>query len=180
MAGREAIQNFMDVKNINALVLPYMHDGYYNWLCQGGPLVCREDVAAIGGGIYVHNRLIGGRMNMDGAVYYKGLPRQYSGYMHRAILLQSADALDIRMISVREECWEIFEQAVGVPYVEIWGTHWFDASRLPAGADYLELSLKLSQALRDNGYRLLYTPRRRGKWLPLLRKVRQTGETLWT
>lgn len=178
-AGREAVQDFMQVKGICAIVLPYMHNGYYHWLSQGGPLRCRKDVAAIGGGLYVRNRLIGGRMSMDGEVYYKGLPRQYSGYMHRAILLQNAEALDIRMISVQEECWGLFEQVVGVPYKEIRGNKWFDTSTLPEGCDYQEISLKLSQAFRDKGYRLLYTPRRRGKWRPALRKVRQIGERLW-
>lgn len=178
-AGREAVQDFMNVKNIRAIVLPYMHNGYYHWMSQNGPLRCRKDVAAIGGGLYVRNRLVGGRMSMDGEVFYKGLPRQYSGYMHRAILQQSAEALDIRMISVREECWEIFEQVTGVPYREIKKDRWFDVSTLPAGTDYQAVSLALSKALREKGYRLLYTPRRRAKWRPKMRRIKPMGGSSW-
>lgn len=178
-AGREAVQDFMNVKNIRAIVLPYIHDGYYHWMSQDGPLGCREDLAAIGGGLYVKNKLVGGRMSMDGEVFYRGLPRRYSGYMHRAMLQQSAEALDIRMISVREECWGIFEQVTGVPYREMKKDGWFDVSALPAGTDYQAVSLELSKALREKGYRLLYAPRRKAKWKPKTLRIKPIEETLW-
>ena len=91
--------------------------------------------------------------------------------MHGAALYQDAEALDIRLISVRPELWEVFEQAVGVPYKETGRRRVFDASTLPADADYKALSLALAGALHKKGYRLLYMPDFTAGWSEKYRRL---------
>ena len=97
-------------------------------------------------------------MTRDGQVLYEGLPANYSGYLHRANLAQDAEAVDLRNIRLRPECREIFRRITGVPYKVIEGTDMFDASVLPEGEDVIRLSLRLCEALRAAGYRILYLP----------------------
>lgn len=97
-------------------------------------------------------------MREDGSVVYEGLPVTYSGYLHRAVLQQDAEALDVRNLELRESMRGLFEEVAGVPYRVLPGTEKFDAATLPAGLDPVEVSLRLSKALRDRGYRLLYLP----------------------
>lgn len=162
------------------------HRGFYRVEYPDGPLNARQDLGAVGGRVLSGKRpaggkvlsgkrpvggkvlsgkrLIGGRMGEDGSLYYEGLPPFYSGYMHRAALHQDAEALDIRCIEVRPECRELFERAVGVPYRTAEGSGSFDAASLPAGTDYIEVSLRLSRALRQAGFHLLYLPWRQTVW----------------
>jgi len=41
------------------------------------------------------------------------------------------------------------------------GTNVFDPEALPAGTDFRSVSLRLSEAFRQQGYKLLYLPERR-------------------
>ena len=119
-------------------------------------------MGAVGGRVLGHGMTIGGRMSAQGKVYYEGLPRNFSGNLHRAALTQSAEAVDIRCMQVRKECWELFEQTVGVPYLEKEGM--FDVSALPADTDYRAVSLKFCKALKEDGYGILYDPERTIVW----------------
>lgn len=107
---------------------------------------------------WCRGKIIGGRMNRDGRVLYEGLPAHYSGYLHRAVLSQDAEAVDLRNIRVRPQCRELFGQIAGIPYSTRPGTDIFDASQLPEGSDVRALSLKFCEALRKEGYRILYLP----------------------
>lgn len=102
--------------------------------------------------------IVGGRMSAEGEIYYQGLPAGYSGYLNRAALTQDGGAVDIRCIEVRPQCYAVFEQAVGVPYRTKAGTKLFDSSTLPEDADYVALSLTLCEALRREGFRILWDP----------------------
>lgn len=97
-------------------------------------------------------------MTAEGQALYQGLSLNYSGYLHRAALQQDAEALDIRSFVLRDSLKELFKEITGVPYLALPGTERFDASVLPAGTDLVEISLRLSKALRERGYRLLYLP----------------------
>ena len=106
-------------------------------------------------------KIIGGRMTVEGKVFYEGLRQGFGGYLHRAELSQDAQALDLRCIRIQPSCREVFENIVGVPYTEIRRRPEeqpvFDVTVLPAGVDIRILSLRLSEALRQQG-RLLYLP----------------------
>ena len=103
-------------------------------------------------------------MTSNGEVLYKGLPAAYSGYMHRAVLTQDAEILDIRCIRIRKECVPLFEKITGVTYVENPRTSLFEAKCMPKDTDWIELSVMLGKELRKAGYQLMYDPEITVRW----------------
>ena len=114
-------------------------------------------------------------MDAEGNVLYEGLPVGYTGYFHRAVCQQSAQALDIRCIRLNPELWDAFYKITGVKYSEHRtpgtvsmrphengrppqeGEKIFDFQSLE-GADIKKLSLELSKRIRELGYGMLYYP----------------------
>ena len=97
-------------------------------------------------------------MSEEGKVFYEGLPVSYSGYLHRAVLPQDAQALDIRNLEVRSSLRELFREVTGLEYTVIPGTEKFDPAAIPPQENPIELSLRLCRAMKEKGYRLLYLP----------------------
>ncbi len=157
-AGRRALQSFADKRKWQAKAVDLAHPGFYRLEYGRSPLRIREDLAAVGGRLVSGGRITGGRMRADGSVLYGGLPAAYSGYLHRAILQQDAEALDLRCMELRESLRGLFTEVTGLRYITLPGTERFDGSTLPKDADPVEISLRLSAALRTAGYRLLYMP----------------------
>jgi len=158
-AGRRAIQDFADRAGWRARAVDTPHVGFYVLRYEGDLFENRQDVGAIGGRLLQKGRIVGGMLTAEGKVVYQNLPAHYSGYLHRAVLPQDADAVDIRNIRVREECRKIFEQVVGVTYQTVPGGEIFDAALLPGDCGYVQVSLRLCEALKCAGYRILYLPR---------------------
>ena len=171
-AGLRALQDHATQRGIPATACETRHVGFYR-LQYTDILQNRPDVAAVGGRVLSgkrHGKIIGGRMNAEGKVFYEGLPEGFGGYLHRAELSQDAQALDLRCIRIQPSCREVFEKIVGVPYTEICRhaeeQPVFDVTTLPEGADLHTLSLQLSEALRQQG-RLLYLPEYPGEFKTL-------------
>lgn len=160
-AGRRAVQDFADRRGWNARAADTEHLGFYRLDYREDIFAVRQELAAVGGPVVQKKKLVGGRMSLEGKVFYEGLPLSYSGYLHRAALQQEAEALDLRNIEVRRELWELFEKVTGVAYVAAPGTRIFDPAVLPAEADFKSLGVKLGVAFRQRGYKLLYLPERR-------------------
>lgn len=156
-AGRRAVQDFVNGQGWNARVVESAHVGFYALNYEGDIFQSRPDVGAIGGRVVRKGKIAGGRMTEDGNILYENLPKEYSGYMHRAVLQQEAEAVDIRNILVREECRELFQKITGIPYRAA-GAGAFDTSLLPQGCDVIKLSLEFCAALRKAGYRIIYLP----------------------
>lgn len=156
-AGRRAVQDFLDRNGIKGRAVDTKHLGFYRVQYSGDLFACRKDVCAYGGSLIRKGKIVGGCMSGEGDVLYEGLSEHQSGYLHRAVLQQDAEALDIRNIRVRKEYHELFENVVGVPYREE-DTGRFDSASLPDGTDYVGLSCRLCEALRKEGGRLLYLP----------------------
>lgn len=116
----------------------------------------RPDLGAVGGAVVRRGKIVGGRMDSDGKVYFQGLGVYYSGYLHRAVLTQDAEAVDIRCIALRRELHGLFREITGVSYSCKPGECVFDVSLLPRDADLRELSLRLCRAIREQGYRILW------------------------
>ena len=161
-AGLRALRDHAALRGIPATACETRHVGFYR-LQYTDVLQNRPDVAAVGGRVLSGKtgKIIGGRMTVEGKVFYEGLRQGFGGYLHRAELSQDAQALDLRCIRIQPSCREVFEKIVGVPYTEI-RRHpgeqpVFDVTVLPAGVDIRTLSLRLSKALRQQG-RLLYLP----------------------
>lgn len=157
-AGRRAVQDFADRHNIAARAVHMKHLGFYRLEYDKPVLQVRDDLGAVGGRLLNHGKIVGGRLSEEGSIFYEELPASYSGYMHRAVLQQDAEAVDIRLIAVREECRKLFEQVVGVPYTTLPGQEFFDASTLPERTDYRAVSIALGKAIRAAGYRILWEP----------------------
>lgn len=157
-AGKRAVQDFADRSGWEARAVDTEHLGFYRLEYEGDIFSMRPELAALGGPVIQHKKVIGGRMSSQGKVFYEGLPVSYSGYLHRAALQQEAEALDIRNIEVREELRDLFEEVTGVACVTLSGTNIFDPTVLPPGTDYRLLSMKLGKAFRQRGYKLLYLP----------------------
>ncbi len=171
-AGLRALQDHATQWGIPATACETRHVGFYR-LQYTDVLQNRPDVAAVGGRVLSgkrHGKIIGGRMNAEGKVFYEGLPEGFGGYLHRAELSQDAQALDLRCIRIQLSCQEVFEKIVGVPYTEIRRRPEeqpvFDVTILPEDADIRTLSLELSKALRQQG-RLLYLPEYPGEFKTL-------------
>lgn len=190
-AGLRALQDFADSQKLGAKAVHLKHLGFYRLEYSGGILESRSDLGAVGGRVLgiqdrsvseqdgptalfsAHRKapamvrgsigrvLLSGRMSSEGDVYYEGLPAGFSGPGNRAVLTQTAEAVDIRCIRVRRECRNLFEQVVGVPYREAETSNHqllFDVSGLPEEADYRDLSLKFCRALGEAGYGICYDP----------------------
>ena len=160
-AGRRAVQDFVDRLGWEAKVIETEHLGFYRLKYMKNIFETRPELGALGGTVVQKKKIVGGRLSVDGKAFYEGLPISYSGYLHRAVLQQEAEALDIRNIEVKKELWSLFEQVVGAAYVTLPGTNIFDAAGLPSETDFAALSVKLGAALRMRGYKLLYLPERK-------------------
>ena len=157
-AGRRAVQSFAEGKGWQVNVADTEHLGFYRIEYTGDPLEIRQDLGAVGGPLIRGGRICGGRLAEDGRVFYEDLNHRFSGYLHRAVLHQDAEALDIRNIRISEAAYGLFREVVGVPWKSLPGQEIFDISTLPEGTDIVSVSLALGQALRRAGYRLLYLP----------------------
>ncbi len=162
-AGRRAVQDFADVRGWEAQAQDTEHLGFYRLEYRGELLAMRQELGAVGGPLISGGKVIGGSMDKEGRGIYNGLPVSYSGYMHRAVLQQEADVLDIRNLELRDSLKPVFEEILGIPYVVIPGTEIFDAMSMPENMDYISASVKLCAKLREQGYKLLYLPERRKK-----------------
>lgn len=167
-AGKRAVQDFADRHGFKAKAEHLKHLGFYRLEYDKNPLESRTDLGAVGGKVIKKGRIAGGRLSAQEGIYYKDLPVAFSGPFHRAVLQQNAEAVDIRCIQLKEECYSLFEEIVGVPYREIviyegsgkeskeWSV--FDVSVLPADMDFEGISIALGKALKDAGYRILWEP----------------------
>lgn len=165
-AGLRALQDLAKRRGMEAVAEHSKHLGFYHLRYgkkgAGGfeaALDQRPDLGAVGGKLTdSKGTLLGGRMDDEGNVYYEGLKAGFSGYMHRAVLTQDAEAVDLRCICVSEDFFDVFEDITGVPYVNAPGTDRFDVGTLPPGADIRGMSLKLCAAIRASGRRILWDP----------------------
>ena len=156
-AGKRAVQDMAGRMGWEAEAVHLKHLGFYGLNYKPDMLTVRKDVGAVGGKLMRRGRIAGGAYDHNGKILYRGLRQGYSGYMHRGVLLQDVDAVDIRNIRVSDACTDTFQHIVGVPYVTA-ENGCFDWMLLPEGTDYLALSLSLGEALRSQGYRVCWDP----------------------
>lgn len=160
-AGRRALQEHIDQNGIAGEAAALKHVGFYCVKYSGenfsdAVFSARPDLGAVGGAVVRRGKIAGGRMDADGKVYFQGLCVHYSGYLHRAVLTQDAEAVDIRCIALRKELHGLFKKVTGVSYQCRTGESVFDVSLLPEDADLKALSLTLCRAIREQGYRILW------------------------
>lgn len=144
-AGKRAVQARFDKMGRKLDVVHGKHLGFYEPKVTDKAQLFMENekLGCIGGAVYGRNKVIGGAMDCEGTVLYSGLHKKFEGYMNRAHLMQSAYAVDIRNIVVREELKEILEEIK----CRVSGTK---------DADYVAVSLEFCEKVRNLGYEILY------------------------
>lgn len=116
-AGRKAVNDYCRELGYQVRMRHEKHLGFYRVSYLSGPLDQRNDLGAVGGRLLRKGRVAGGAYDASGRICYEGMPKRFSGYMHRAVLMQNVDALDIRFLRIREEAvpilMEVFYQETG-------------------------------------------------------------------
>ncbi len=160
-AGRRAVQAFVDRKGWKARVEHTKHLGFYRVDYDGDIFGQRPEIGAIGGPVLCRGRIVGGRMTAEGEIFYRGLPASYSGYLHRAVLAQQAEALDIRNMRVRGGLQELLPCEKQQPLQEKTEAEKRRKTAPGDDADQTAKSLAVSREIRRAGYKLLYLPEER-------------------
>ena len=151
-AGKRALEDFCAVQGWKAQVEDTRHLGFYRIRYLPDMLTVRKDVGAAAFPLPSRRgRLQSGIYDgKEGALLmrYAGLPRHFSGYMHRAILSQDVEAADVRAMRVRkggESAW-LSEELKNAQ----------EAVR--QGADPAETSFAFCRKIRGKGYRICWAP----------------------
>ncbi|MCR4903607.1 MAG: glycosyltransferase [Butyrivibrio sp.] len=119
-AGKRAVEDFLRNKNIPAHAVELPHVGFYRTEYDADVFDARPDIGIIGGKLIDKNGTIaGGIYSEEGEILYNGLKKEYSGgFLHRAVLQQDADAVDLRCMKVRPELQKLYKQMLGVDYLD--------------------------------------------------------------
>lgn len=159
-AGKRAIEDFIRSRNWKGKVSHIRHLGFYRIDYQPDLFANRLDTAVIGGKIIDKtNKVVSGIYTEEGEVLYEGLHREYSGYMHRASLMQEVEAVDIRCMKVSPRAEEVLGEMLGLGYMRNPGNGRFDWKNcLNDQVDYKELSLRFCEKIRKKGWRIVWDP----------------------
>lgn len=170
-AGRMALMDFCRSQGFQARVEHSLHLGFYKIWYEPDILSARQDVGIVGGRILdSRGHIFSGAFDESGKCLFEGLNGHYSGgSTHRAVLMQDCGAVDIRCVRVRKELQPVFSQLLGIPYqervVRIKTGHGkqdvfiADVAGLSCDeAGYRKLSMAFGQAVRDEGYLVVWDP----------------------
>lgn len=159
-AGKRAVEDFLRARGWKGSVKHLRHLGFYRIEYQPDLLVNRPDTAVVGGKLIDrNNKITGGIYTAEGQPLYQGLHKEYSGYMHRAVLQQEAEMIDIRCMKVSREAETVLEEMLGLPYLQHPGNGRFDwQDCLNDGVDFEDLSRRFCERIRQMGYRIVWDP----------------------
>lgn len=131
------------------------HLGFYRINYENGILTQRNEVGAVGGRLLDRRgRVNGGIYDANGRCPYKGLPKHFSGYMHRAALTQEAYAVDPRHMQIRKELQPIYEEVFGNPMLQ-------DAKTRAAvfkETEIIQQGIEFCSKVREAGYTVVWMP----------------------
>ncbi len=143
--GKKAVEDFCKKKEWEVVVNQTPHLGFYQIYYYPDIFANRPEVGATAGPLYQFGRISGGAMQPDGTLFYKDLPKGYTGYLHRAALQQEIPVGDVRNMVVRKELQELFKQMVG------------DPSKL-SKQDAISRSILFCEKVHKLGYTVVYEP----------------------
>lgn len=150
-AGRRALEDFAKNQGWNVSIHDTRHLGFYRMEFLPDVLSQRKDIAAAAGPLpSVKGKLISGIYDTDQQgntkMRYQGLRRSFSGYMHRAVLLQDVETADIRTMQVSPQWQSALDHAL---------------RQIREGADPIQTSIHLCKEMRKEGFRILWDPCRK-------------------
>lgn len=170
-AGRRALADFCAGRGIRAQVEHSLHLGFYRIIYEPDLLGTRRDAGMVGGRILDgKGHIFAGGYDEEGRCLYEGLPARFTGgSTHLAVLRQDCAAVDIRCMKLREELHPLYSEVTGLPYreksllvkegrekKEICIA---DVSGLTCDeAGYRKLSMALGEAVRREGYLVVWDP----------------------
>lgn len=159
-AGKRAVEDFLKKSGWKGRVSHLRHLGFYRVDYEPDLFANRPDVGLVGGKLLnKKNRVAGGIYTAGGKALYAGLHKEYSGYMHRAVLQQEAGIIDVRCMKASSEAKKVWEELVGVPYREDPITGRLDYRKcLKEDADYLGISRKFCKRIREKNMRIVWDP----------------------
>lgn len=165
-AGKRALEDFIRIRGWRASVSHTKHLGFYRIDYEKGMLTQRSEVGVVGSRLLDdHGRITGGIYDENGHCPYKGLHKNFSGYMHRATLTQEAYAVDVRCMRVREELWGIYEEVFAAQYGTDEQIHQKKTARKQVqdcgqeeGNPQIEKSIEFCRRVRESGYTVVWTP----------------------
>lgn len=144
-AGKRAVQAAFYEMGRNVEVVHGKHLGFYQPKVESKEQLFAHDekLGCIGGAVYRGKKIAGGAMDKKGKVLYAGLHKRFEGYMNRAHLMQSVEAVDIRNITVRKELCPLLEKTK-------------KSLSIKNDADYVKASLEFCEKIREMGYEIIY------------------------
>lgn len=173
-AGRKAVFDYCQRKGYPVFLHHARHLGFYRIAYERDIFRIRKDIGAIGGRVLYKNKIFAGAYQEDGSVLYEGLNSRFSGYMHRAVLCQNVDAVDVRCLRLRRELMPFltdtvketlggshpFWEAIKKAEPEGLSDTFIAASRtgMLSEQQLRDISLRLGTGIRAAGYRILWDP----------------------
>ena len=159
-AGKRVVEDFLKHRGIEGDVRHLRHLGFYRVDYKPDILSARREIGLVGGKLLSRkNKITGGIYTEDGTALYLGLHKEYSGYMHRAALMQEADAIDIRAMKISPLVADIFEEVVRLPYLENEHNGRFNwVGALNEGIDFKKISLEFCKKVRAAGFAIVWDP----------------------
>lgn len=148
-AGKRAIEDFCKNKGWNVTVNHTSHLGFYRVEYKPDVFLNRPEIGVIVGPVIKNGKIISGAIREDSTVVYQGLVAGFSGYLHRASLVQESYAGDVRRMVVSPEIQSLYDEIV-VPFLEKEGGH--------TNREIIEFSLDFCDEVRRQGYAVLYDP----------------------
>ena len=155
-AGLRAAQEALLQEGIDVKVSHLKHLGFYRADYPEDIFRVRPDLGAVGGPIYRHGEVVSGLLSAGGDVIFKELPRGFSGTVHIAALQQSAEAVDLRNMRLREDLIPLFEKTTGL--------HWPLDKEIDA-EQAKSKSLRFCAKLREMGIPILYDPQQTEEYM---------------
>lgn len=158
-AGKRTLEDFLKEQGFGGKVEHTKHLGFFRINYEPDVFTARPDIGVVGGMLLnSQNKITGGIYTKEGHCPYEGLAAGFSGYMHQTSLQQDAETVDLRCMRVREELQDMFKEITSVIYQESPETGLFDSSTLPEDTDWISLSKAFCEAVKSQGYRILWDP----------------------
>ncbi len=157
-AGKKALIDFASRMGWKVDVRHNKHLGFYRIEYGESVLAHRPDLAAVGGFVAKHGKVVSG--------IYRGQPLLYAGYMNRMDLYQNTTWLDLRNMAVNKAYQPVYQEVTGHAYISTLFTEkkelpqWMQELGQTTEGDkkLLELGEKLCKRLIESGARLLLDP----------------------
>ena len=159
-AGKRAVQDFLQEKEIRGTVEDTEHVGFYRIAYEPDILTARADVGMLGGSVIDRdNKITSGILLKEGLCPFAGLYSFFSGPANVAAVCRDAYALDARTVILRKEDVPLFEEIMKVPYVEKAKERDVRyCNKLDEGI-WRQRSMALCAVFRERGQRLVWDPK---------------------